>query len=142
MSSPVGQATQIPSSTTKLVAGGGALLYLAFACGLFYLASDPHVSETVWNRLLVVFNGIASVGFACFGTLLGTTIQNAKLVEAKAETAKKAQAMTDAMEVLADDSHDVASDQAFVESEVSHKSSILYRNRIRTATRVLRVGLA
>ncbi len=63
-------------------------------------------------------------------------------MEAKAETAQKAQAITDAMEVLANDGHEAASDQAFVESEVSRTTSILYRNRIRTATRVLRAGLA
>jgi hypothetical protein len=99
--------TDVPATTkaeknhwTVPTAIFGSVLFVVVAVVLFNIARDKDLTETVWNRLVIVYNSIASVGFACFGVLLGTTVQNAKLIEAKADSAKKGDAMKKAIGVL------------------------------------------
>jgi len=58
----------------------------------------PVVGELGWSRALVVYNGIASIGFAAAGVLLGTTVQQVNLAAAKADAAKKGAALKDALD--------------------------------------------
>ena len=73
----------------------GASLFL-----LFCFAADNSLPETSWQRALIIYNGIASVGFAAIGVLLGTSVQQVAVAAAKQDSAKKTEAIKAAAEKL------------------------------------------
>lgn len=120
------------------VAVAGAVLFLVAAAMLFSIAQKEGIDEKVWNRLMVVFNSVASVGFACFGVLLGTTVQNAKLIEVKADAAKKTDAMNNAIDTLA--KKDQPGSANLTDGRTT--GAAVPDDRAETASRILRRGLS
>lgn len=89
------------STISLIVAVTGALLYVAASWYLLRVfAMDKPLPEMSWQRALIIFNGIASVGFACIGVLLGSSVQQISLAGAKADAAQKANTIKEAMEKL------------------------------------------
>jgi hypothetical protein len=62
--------------------------YLCFAGYLFVKFVLGDGGGTNWDRAVVLFNAVSAIGFSAFGVLLGTTVQQVNLVNAKKETDK------------------------------------------------------
>lgn len=86
---------------TTSVALFGAAAYAVVSWHLFQSAqaSQP-IPEISWQRSLIIYNGIASVGFSCIGVLLGSSVQLVSLSAAKAEAAHKTEAIKKALDKL------------------------------------------
>ena len=68
---------------TMVAAAGFSLVYLvAFGFMMWHFAL-PDKPEGNWERALVLFNGIASVGLTAVGVLLGTTVQQTNVQNAR-----------------------------------------------------------
>lgn len=86
---------------TVLAAVGLTLLYIGASIFLLdRFALDKPLPEESWSRALIIYNGIASVGFAAIGVLLGTSVQQVTVAAAKQEAAKKTAAIKAAAEKL------------------------------------------
>ena len=96
-----GSTSRQPIVTT-IVALALAALYVA-ACWFLLrrFALDQRLPELQWQRALMIFSGISSVGFAAIGVLLGTTVQQMNVSAAKADANKKAIAIKGAIAELA-----------------------------------------
>lgn len=121
----------------------GSMLFVVVAVALFNIAQNKKLSETIWNRLALVYNSIASIGFACFGVLLGTTVQHVKLTEAKSESTKKGEAMRNAINVLQQQDSGVPQFQNFHDGRLSGDEQAAAANtRAREASQILLQGLS
>ncbi|NNM74236.1 hypothetical protein [Enterovirga aerilata] len=118
-----------------VVAVVGVIVYLLSAYYLFGKATDPTTTEVIWGRLVIIFNGLASVGLACVGALVGVTVQQAKVTEAKADASRKSDAVKSALDVLTlparppisqDDAHAFAITKHFDE----HASRVITARKI------------
>ena len=78
--------------------GAGIYVYAAYL--LYGYAVEPKTTPDVWMRLSLIFSGIASIGLASIGVLLGVTIQQSKVTEAKADAQKKKDAVENALKLL------------------------------------------
>src|SRR5438105_15721641 len=96
------------SVVTTLAALALTVLYIG-TCWLFInrFALDNPLPDLQWQRALVIFSGISSVGFAAIGVLLGTTVQQVNVsaareqaATAKADAEKKAGAIRSALSTL------------------------------------------
>ena len=96
------------SLLTTLVALALTGLYI-FACWFLVnrFALENPLPDAQWQRALVIFSGISSVGFAAIGVLLGTTVQQVNVsaareqaANAKAEAEKKTGAIKNALATL------------------------------------------
>lgn len=96
------------SIVTTIVALVLAALYVAASWYLLQrFALDKPLPELSWQRALIIFSGITSVGFAAIGVLLGTTVQQVNIAAAreqasaaKAEADKKTKAIKGAITKL------------------------------------------
>lgn len=79
----------------------GAIGYAYFTYTLMHdLQAEPEMTETIWQRSLIIYNGVASVGFSCIGYLIGTSIQMASLGAAKIDASQKTATIKQALNKL------------------------------------------
>jgi len=95
--------TSIKPNPTTIAIITGIVLALAYLVASWFLfdnfAMQKPPEGSNWERALVIYNGIASVGFAAIGVLLGTQVQQASVARARQEAAE---AKVDATEAKVD----------------------------------------
>lgn len=79
-----------------------ALLYVGASWLLLnhFVLSKPPGDDATWQRALVIYNGIASVGFAAIGVLLGTSVQQVNLAAAQKDANAAKQEASDKGNVI------------------------------------------
>lgn len=73
---------------TRIAAAVLTIIYFGFVVGLLYHFAWTDNAVGNWERALVIFNGVASIGFAAAGVLLGTTVQQANVSNARRDAAE------------------------------------------------------
>jgi hypothetical protein len=61
------------------------LVFGAFLFAKFVLGDGP---DKNWERALIIFNAVSAIGYAAVGVLLGTTVQQVNVTNAKKEADK------------------------------------------------------
>jgi hypothetical protein len=114
------------SKISMVVAAVGAVLYL-FVSGylLAKFALDQHLPEVTWQRILIIFNGIASIGYASIGVLLGTSVHQVSLSTARAAIADKSATIKKAYNTLTNAPGDIGGGPASEESRVAQARQVL-----------------
>ncbi|WP_077002717.1 hypothetical protein [Variovorax sp. KK3] len=92
-------------TNSKLTNGAALLITLAFLLASGWLLyAFGLTGDKAWDRAVVVYNALTSVGFAAVGVLLGTKVQqvnvekaNGEADKAKADAARKADAIKTAL---------------------------------------------
>lgn len=62
---------------TLVTAGILVVLYVAASWYMFAHFASEAGTDVGWQRGLIIYNGVASVGFTAIGVLLGTSVQQA-----------------------------------------------------------------
>ena len=75
---------------TLITAGILVALYVAASWYMFVHFTNAAGTDVAWQRGLIIYNGVASVGFTAIGVLLGTSVQQASTsaIRATAESSK------------------------------------------------------
>jgi len=82
-------AKESKKSTAALwIAGVLSVGYLIFAGYLFLNFVRVAGDDKQWDHAVVLLNAMSAIGFSAFGVLLGTTVQQVNVANAKKETAK------------------------------------------------------
>jgi hypothetical protein len=83
---PVGAKTSIIALISALII---VALYVASSWFLLqHFVLTQSLPDLSWSRAMVIYNGIASAGFAAIGVLLGTSVQQVNLAAAQTGLAK------------------------------------------------------
>ena len=82
------RAQRIKTKGTTIAAWALTLMYLVFGAFLFQKFVLGDGPDKNWERALVIFNAVSAIGYAAVGVLLGTTVQQVNVANAKKEADK------------------------------------------------------